>query len=874
MVFAAAVGLLCWPAVAQEVFFDFEGYSTGAINGQDGWFEVVNEGGAAIVIDTDNGPSDPNGSQCLEMNDLGGDRIEIDRWFDDVVAAGGRLVTFRYDYRKYNAESYYAVDRLNNTWQGHWWDCWSQWNAAADIEGNTWGWDGRAWPECDDAWHTVEWTILCGDEAADQIGVLLKLTFDGVEDADWAYPYLGPGYSDAVETVVLRLDEAYWNVQNNDQIHIDNILIRGEAPPSAIPDADAGPDKVLDITWSDLVELDASASSDDGEIVRYRWSIGGLAVLYDGPDAAPQVYMDDGTYTLQLDVWDDDGLRNADLAVYTITKPDILDEVAGPWGIRNADIYGTGASDQIVIDTSSGEFEVVNQVLVPGPWWGTPTEGDNLVFDQFGNFYFLSWNELLESYDKDLNRRWRASEGGQEKVLGGDIGHHTIIAGVRSIYVVGGDRGDPNIPDEPKIYAFRKSNGELLWETYLDGEDWSGQPGRPKVTLYNDKLYVVGETGGPATDYVNIYQVDASTGDLDWSSTCLVELQYMMDNNVGGTAFIPDAFGTGLHGLVWNQMSDFSDYAGGDDYADIAAVMIDPSTGATAVWDITAPDPELPDGPGLDRSHPIYSPTTGLVYTPSQFDLWSASFYAWDVNLVDGLYGSYSDADGGEHGYRDNFVLEFDGLTVHAPSAFDSIYSYTDNLDGTYSVEYRDYGGYLEHGWGFSTQGCLLKNQEGHSIFITASDQYYGDPNELVASKIVAVDLSEPADPNGNEVVAEWVAGEYDPNLPGDPPWRWTWNTPYAGPTPGPDGSIYFFQNDWDWWYEYDRITRLQFKVACPGDINGDGKTYQEDLGVLLAAWDSYPGDANWNPDADLNGDGHIHQEDLGIVLGDWECGM
>jgi hypothetical protein len=61
---------------------------------------------------------------------------------------------------------------------------------------------------------------------------------------------------------------------------------------------------------------------------------------------------------------------------------------------------------------------------------------------------------------------------------------------------------------------------------------------------------------------------------------------------------------------------------------------------------------------------------------------------------------------------------------------------------------------------------------------------------------------------------------------------------------------------------------------GCVGDINGDGRTYQEDLGIILGAWDSYPGDENWEPDADLDGDGHIHQGDLGIVLGDWECGM
>lgn len=59
----------------------------------------------------------------------------------------------------------------------------------------------------------------------------------------------------------------------------------------------------------------------------------------------------------------------------------------------------------------------------------------------------------------------------------------------------------------------------------------------------------------------------------------------------------------------------------------------------------------------------------------------------------------------------------------------------------------------------------------------------------------------------------------------------------------------------------------------CAGDINDDGITNQQDLGILLAAWDSHPGDPNWNPDADLNGDDWIHQQDLGILLADWGCG-
>jgi len=60
----------------------------------------------------------------------------------------------------------------------------------------------------------------------------------------------------------------------------------------------------------------------------------------------------------------------------------------------------------------------------------------------------------------------------------------------------------------------------------------------------------------------------------------------------------------------------------------------------------------------------------------------------------------------------------------------------------------------------------------------------------------------------------------------------------------------------------------------CPGDIDGDCDTDQSDLGALLAAWGSRPGDYNWDENADLDGDGHVFQSDLGVLLGNWRCGV
>jgi len=59
---------------------------------------------------------------------------------------------------------------------------------------------------------------------------------------------------------------------------------------------------------------------------------------------------------------------------------------------------------------------------------------------------------------------------------------------------------------------------------------------------------------------------------------------------------------------------------------------------------------------------------------------------------------------------------------------------------------------------------------------------------------------------------------------------------------------------------------------GCEGDVDGDGDTDHSDLGALLGAWGSQPGDPNWLPGADLNGNGVVDHSDLGILLADWGC--
>jgi hypothetical protein len=69
---------------------------------------------------------------------------------------------------------------------------------------------------------------------------------------------------------------------------------------------------------------------------------------------------------------------------------------------------------------------------------------------------------------------------------------------------------------------------------------------------------------------------------------------------------------------------------------------------------------------------------------------------------------------------------------------------------------------------------------------------------------------------------------------------------------------------------------------TCVGDIDGDGKTCQSDLGVLLATYGLCEGDPGYNPAANLSqsqpagcapGVQGIDQSDLGALLADYGCG-
>ena len=77
------------------------------------------------------------------------------------------------------------------------------------------------------------------------------------------------------------------------------------------------------------------------------------------------------------------------------------------------------------------------------------------------------------------------------------------------------------------------------------------------------------------------------------------------------------------------------------------------------------------------------------------------------------------------------------------------------------------------------------------------------------------------------------------------------------------DHNIVVYANDTD---GNMAASNIVYFTIHPADINGDCRVYVSDLLLLAQAYNSRPGDANWNPDADLDCSNRVYTADLLIL--------
>jgi len=119
----------------------------------------------------------------------------------------------------------------------------------------------------------------------------------------------------------------------------------------------------------------------------------------------------------------------------------------------------------------------------------------------------------------------------------------------------------------------------------------------------------------------------------------------------------------------------------------------------------------------------------------------------------------------------------------------------------------------------------------------------------------------------GSTVVAQNL-GTITPPLGGAQDAVLTYTSPASGPTIGQPIRIQLYGPSQA---NFDNV-RLEdsVPVACPGDVNGDGKTNTADFNILATNFAT--GSGKTRAQGDLSGDGFVNTADFNILAGDFGC--
>jgi hypothetical protein len=868
MLLLGVAALVTAPAVAQTVVDEnFDNYTLGPIAGQGGWTTTVQERGASAQVVDD--PLNP-GNKVLRLQNFNGTHGSntsgtVRTRLTNLNIDGPALVEWSYDFQYAEnkgpgggsgtitvrlLDAHYA----NGTWIGT--QCydggndivasqyWASYNRDQDG-GLNWDHPGGPTFPVGNTRRNIKWVYYNSGAGDNRVILIKKVATNPPEEILTPNSYTNFAFGQAdtdLDIMDFRIfgdDDGTGANGKETTLYIDNVKI--VVTPGAGPIANAnGP--YTGPGGYDGAQVNVTGAGSTGAITKYEWVTPyttPIITLSSGSAVAQTLALANNTsVNLMLNTYLANGVYDTAKTTATTGAPTPIptDDFQADYSALFGDKFGRANSAAPVQVSATRDFQLLaRKDMINDPYNATPGgvgPGFHWNLDINGNGYYLAWYGRMKSIAPDMSLRWTGKDGATEvPMTGGPLENNTVLVGKRFVYIVGAD--DLGIP---MVWAFEKAGGALKWSVDLvttPGGTTVVEPTnyRPKVTLYNNRIYVLGAIGAELGGAVRVYVVD--TGDDDPAgpntdtgylvTSTLVELNALAGGtdrgNPGNLVIVPDAFGAGQHGLYFNHAS------GNDTWADMFGIKVDGTTGvATAAWGPTT----LLDGPYLFRSHVLYSAKSGILYTPSYND-WGTSLYAWKPNAIDGaqLVGQVASVDGGNHGHSDVSVIDDSGANVKIISHSNGgeLVVYTDvNNDGTaFTVEKYNFEGI---GYNFMPHGVLQTASNGHKILVTGTrgegDAYAG---WTVPPKIVALDLSVP--PTGG---FDTPMASFNLLYDGDMPWGQTDIL-----TVGKDGSVYTFQgkaNEYS--YRMLRLGNLT-PAGMKGDMNCDGVVDFKDINPFVA---------------------------------------
>jgi hypothetical protein len=382
------------------------------------------------------------------------------------------------------------------------------------------------------------------------------------------------------------------------------------------------------------------------------------------------------------------------------------DNIEGPWGTPNGDLFGTQRPVGLSVDPLLTGLEEA---------WKFDTLGNGLnrtffqtgqiVFDKDGNIYWVAGAANLASVDPDGNKRWATPIAVGAKTPG-----LSPIVGEERVYCLS------NVDPGATMGAYRKDTGEKLWETPITADGFVNTSGLTPI-LYEGKLYVVTIGAGYG---LAVTQFDAETGEQDWHN--------LIDSGVSGATdgtltFVLNAFtDTDEHGLYFNtnnapdQSTD----------KDVWGIRIG-ENGASMGWSA--------EGGKRGRSHLNYSPVTGRLYAPTWND------YGYDYAVYERETGEILDtkAVGDGHGFYDVGALAFDDVSIVAGGFGGRVWIYRD--DGTGKID--PVRKFKTHEWYGEPRlfGQLFQDKDGREILLTGTNSRT-DLDSSFTARVVLLDMA------------------------------------------------------------------------------------------------------------------------------------